>query len=503
MINPELQDIPLDAIDCDIPNHRLIEDAERIAELANSIAQAGLQQPVRVYEKPDGRYILGFGFRRLAAHRQLERDTIRAFVLPPADAQDIRAAQAIENLHRQDLHPLEEAEACAAIAQWANAAGDAADEAAEVAARIGRPRAWVEGRLALLRLSPRVRQMLLDGDIYLGHAQLIARLVSHEKQEEIAGRVARSEFKSYTGGTIDQPPAKLYDCRRFVEAEQRDLASVTWRLDVGFAGRVACDTCPHNSANTLGLFDDGGATKPQCLDAECFKAKTKAASNALRKAVNTLNKSDAKPTAKNAEKAIAEREVEFVQPKAVARAAKKQKNPKEPTASERYGHRQSDADNEAHRKFNQAHLEWENERDRLLSVALQLSPRRCALFMLIANTRAFHETEPEPWRNVNKKRAEEARAQLAGYLELLRNPELEDFDKIAMQVKPSAHEWRAETWPFSQENPPPMAYQLLSEILGVTVPPAPKLKDFQPKKEPKAKKKKAAKKKATKKKVAA
>lgn len=487
----QLQSIALDAIDCDIPNHRLLEDAERIAELARSIEAHGLQQPVRVYEKPDGRYILGFGFRRLAAHRQLERDTILAFVLPPADDQDIRAAQAIENLHRQDLHPLEEAEACSAIAQWANAQGNAADEAAEVAARIGRPRPWVEGRLALLRLSARVRQLLLDGKIYLGHAQLIARLVSHEKQEEIAGRVAAYEWKAYGGETHDRPPSSIADCRRFVEAEQRNLNDVNWRLDVHFAGKSACDVCPHNSANTLGLFDDAGAKKPQCLDAECFKDKTKAASNALRRAVNTLNKSENKPTVKNAEKAIAEREVEFVQPKAVAKAAKKSADPKKQTAGERSGRAQANDDYETQMKFHKAKREWEEERDRLLSAALQMSPRRCALFLLIAHTPAFHDAESDPWRKVDKKRTEEARAELTEYLELLREPELEAFGTIAGKVKPI---WRdSETWPVSQENPPAAAYQALSEILCVSLPPAPKLKDFQPKKEPKvAKKKKAA-----------
>lgn len=104
-----VKEIPVASIDRDVSNHRLVEDEERIRELAESIEAHGLQQPVRVYEKDGGRYTLGFGFRRLAAHELLERETIPAFVEKPASDKDIRAAQAIENLHRQDLHPLEEA----------------------------------------------------------------------------------------------------------------------------------------------------------------------------------------------------------------------------------------------------------------------------------------------------------------------------------------------------------------------------------------------------------
>jgi ParB/RepB/Spo0J family partition protein len=115
-----IRDIELSEIDRS-RNHRIPTpgDAERIEALKQSIEACGQLQPIRVYERGEGQkhgrkdkpYILGFGDRRCAAVQLLGRRTIRAMVFGPASDIEIAQARAIENLHRQDITPLEEVRA--------------------------------------------------------------------------------------------------------------------------------------------------------------------------------------------------------------------------------------------------------------------------------------------------------------------------------------------------------------------------------------------------------
>jgi len=399
----EPRDIPIDRIDELISNHRLRTGAAeeaKIDELAKSIADQGLMQPIRVYEADSGagtsggRFTLGFGYRRLEAHRRLKQKTIAAFVLPPAPESEIRAAQAIENLHREDLHPLEEAEACQALL------ADGADDVQAVAAMIGCSGRWVEGRLALLRLSPRVRQMLLDELIYLGHAQLIARLASFDDQEDVAGRICATKSHGYgihrpRKGDM-WPPHSIAETRHYVEQHQRTLDAVPWRLEAEFAGKLACSACPENSANAPGLFEDAEAPrKAVCLNAGCYKDKTKAASSAVLRASNTLVKNAAAdgkkkaPTPALARKAIAEREVDFVRPGAVTAAAKRKQAPKQPTPAEKRGAKAASAKNEAQAKLDHALRKWEDDLCRRVEKLIIGDAWRVAMFSLIIDTQSW------------------------------------------------------------------------------------------------------------------
>jgi len=429
----ELWEVSIELIDELISNHRLrtgpAEEA-KIDELARSIDEHGLQQPIRVYhqgqEKPkDVRFTLGFGHRRLEAHRRLKRKTIAAFVLDPAPEAEIRAAQAIENLHREDLHPLEEAEALQAL-MGPGSEGEARDPA-QVGAMVGRPRNWVENRLALLRLSPRVRQMLLDELIYLGHAQLIARLASVEAQEDVAGRVCATRAsrwaRGYRKGDMRRPES-ISETRRLVEAHQRTLDAVPWRLDVEFAGKGACSACPQNSANARGLFEDAEAPKKAvCLNAACYAEKVKAASSAVTKASNTLVKAVAadgkkKPTPAAAKKAIAEREVPFVRPGAVAAAAKRKQAPGKPTRAEKRGAKAASAKNEAQAEFENALHEWQVDLIDRLTKLIGADCWRRAMFVLITSTKMWRECCTWPGRWGKGKKA--VKAGLAGIMPFLR-----------------------------------------------------------------------------------
>lgn len=348
----ELWDIPLDSIDIPIETRPVNE--QHVEQLMRSIQDVGLQSPVTVYHSGnelDPRFTLGPGRHRLEAHRRLGLPTIRAIVKGPATDQEIRFAQAIENLHRKDLTPIEEAEMCEVVLEATPGAGLGDGERLELAAaRIGCDRKWLERRLALTRLSPRVKQMLLDGEIFLSHAELLARLVSHERQEEIAGRYAGGQ-----GYRNDSPPEAMRRWKDAVESELRTLHGVTWKLDVEFAGKPACSACPHNTANAPGLFDGDAPKKAQCLNAACYTEKSKAASRAVIRASNTLVKPadvsvSAKPTisARTAAAAADARDASFVEPKVIMQRARQlvaepSKNGK-PTKAERRGRAQGEYD---------------------------------------------------------------------------------------------------------------------------------------------------------------
>ena len=341
MNNPKLEMIALRLIDGDVSNHRLLEDAAADKDLAESVAQVGIKQPIKVNRKDDGRYTIVFGHRRRKAALTAELAEIPAIVAEGMTEAEIRAEQAIENIKRKDLHPLEEAKFCADMAETL------ADEYPEktklvetLAQRLGRSRTWVDHRLNMSRLSPRVEAAFLAGDIHLQHAQLISRLVDHDAQDEVLGGVSASECTWLDGRERQESrrgPASISETRFAVESRLRTLKDAAWDLAAEFDGKIACDVCPHNAANRGDLFDTDQPKDPICLDARCFQEKSRFVSLAIRRATNTLLKTTDKPGSAGAKKAIAEREVTFVKPKAVVEAAKRRIAPDEPTAAERGG----------------------------------------------------------------------------------------------------------------------------------------------------------------------
>lgn len=404
----ELCEIPLTLLDESVSNHRRTLDEKKTAELAASIEQDGLMQPIRVYhngeeQKKRVRYILGFGFRRVAAHRMLKRATVRAFVMPPASEEDIRAMQAVENLQRQDLAPLEEATACEAlVTSLAHHYPDADHNTlvAQAAAKIGMSRPWVESRLTLLRLSPRVRQLLDEEKILLGHAKLIARLASYDDQEEVAGMVQASPTPKYYGsGHVKkgdmEPPESIADTRRLVEGKLRTLKDVPWNVNVEFGGKVACAACPENAANAPGLFDGDAPPKATCLNAKCYAHKFEIASRGVIRARNTLVKMEVSATPAQAKKAMREREVEFLSPAAVVKAAKRAKQPKKKTKPEQRGVSQAAAKQSLDIRYQNALREW---RDRIQERAIRLvasSGWSVAYMILVAHMKSATIAHPD------------------------------------------------------------------------------------------------------------
>ncbi|MGZ4494392.1 MAG: ParB/RepB/Spo0J family partition protein [Nocardioides sp.] len=160
---------------------RQVFDEDAMAELVHSVKEIGLLQPVVVRPVGDG-YELIMGERRWRATQEAGLTTIPAIVRETGDDDLLRDAL-LENLHRSQLNPLEEA---AAYHQLLDDFGCTHDE---LATRIGRSRPQISNTLRLLRLSPAVQRRVAAGVISAGHARALLSIDNADIQDRLAARV--------------------------------------------------------------------------------------------------------------------------------------------------------------------------------------------------------------------------------------------------------------------------------------------------------------------------
>jgi len=175
-------ELPLDEVTPNAAQPRQVFDEDAMAELVASIGEVGLLQPVVVRPRPAGGFELIMGERRWRASREAGRTTIPAIVRETDDVDMLRDAL-LENLHRSQLNPLEEA---AAYAQLLEDFGCTHDE---LARRIGRSRPQISNTLRLLRLSPAVQRRVAAGVLSAGHARALLSVEDPEVQDRLAQRV--------------------------------------------------------------------------------------------------------------------------------------------------------------------------------------------------------------------------------------------------------------------------------------------------------------------------
>jgi ParB family chromosome partitioning protein len=174
-------EIPVDDIAPNPRQPREVFDEDAMAELVHSVKEIGLLQPVVV--RPSGeRYELIMGERRWRATREAGLATIPAIVRQTDDTALLRDAL-LENLHRSQLNPLEEA---AAYQQLLDDFGCTHDE---LAGRIGRSRPQISNTLRLLKLSPAVQRRVAAGVISAGHARALLGVEDADAQDRLAARV--------------------------------------------------------------------------------------------------------------------------------------------------------------------------------------------------------------------------------------------------------------------------------------------------------------------------
>jgi ParB family transcriptional regulator, chromosome partitioning protein len=176
------EEIPVTSISPNPRQPRRTFDEDALDELADSIREVGLLQPVVVRATGVGRYELIMGERRLRASQRAGLTEIAAIVRDTPDTDLLRDAL-IENLHRQQLDPLEEA---AAYQQLLDDFGATHEQLAQ---KIGRSRPHISNTLRLLNLPPGVQKRVAAGVLSAGHARALLSLNDASAQERLAHRI--------------------------------------------------------------------------------------------------------------------------------------------------------------------------------------------------------------------------------------------------------------------------------------------------------------------------
>lgn len=161
---------------------RRIFEGEALAELADSIAAHGVLQPILVREIADGHYQIIAGERRYRASKMAGLTEVPVIIL---DKDDLETAQIslIENIQREDLNPIEEAQAYRALIQNYNLTQE------EVSLKVGKGRSTITNALRLLDLSDDVIAMLNAGELSAGHARALLALKDKNKEVPVAARI--------------------------------------------------------------------------------------------------------------------------------------------------------------------------------------------------------------------------------------------------------------------------------------------------------------------------
>ena len=176
-----LKDIAVNAIDPNPNQPRVHFDEAALAELTASISAIGVLQPILVRPEGSDRYQLIAGERRWRAASRAGLQMIPAIVRVTDDVSSVEQAL-VENLHRQDLTPLEEAAAYQQLLEDFNMTHE------QVASKVGKSRSAITNALRLLGLPPSIQSLLADGRLSAGHAKALLGTPDRSLQEQLAKR---------------------------------------------------------------------------------------------------------------------------------------------------------------------------------------------------------------------------------------------------------------------------------------------------------------------------
>ena len=183
----ELRPIPVDMIDPSPNQPRRSFDEESLVALAGSIRTQGVLQPVLVRPLANGRYELVAGERRWRASRLAELESIPAIVRRHDNAASLEVAL-VENMAREDLNPVEEARACAALVEELGLTRE------DVGLRVGRSRAAVSNLIRLLDLPDEALVLIERGHLTEGHGRALLLADDHGIRRALAREAARHRW---------------------------------------------------------------------------------------------------------------------------------------------------------------------------------------------------------------------------------------------------------------------------------------------------------------------
>ena len=182
-----LLEVPINSIRPNPHQPRSHFDEEDLSALTASIRAVGVLQPVLLRSTDDGQYELIAGERRWRAARRAGLDTIPALVRTVDDVGRVEQAL-IENLHRVDLNPMEEAAAYQQLIE------DFGLTHEQMAVRVGRSRAAISNTLRLFQLPPSIQRLVIEGQLSAGHARALLGTPDRNFQEALARRAVAEDL---------------------------------------------------------------------------------------------------------------------------------------------------------------------------------------------------------------------------------------------------------------------------------------------------------------------
>lgn len=258
----EILEAPLACIHPSPTNPRKTFNPTKMEELTASIAKHGVAQPILVRPHPslgEGQYELVAGERRWRGSQAAGKQSIPVFVRALSDV-EVLEIQVIENLQRDDLHPLEEAQGYQRLLE-----GNQYDIDTLIS-KISKSRAYIYGRMKLCELTPELKQPFLDGEITQSVALLLARIPLASLQIK-----AYQEVMHGPGG---QPMSARAAAQHIQSRYMLKLADAPFpRADATLypdAGK--CHGCVKRTGNQKEVFEDIGSADV-CTDPECFGEK--------------------------------------------------------------------------------------------------------------------------------------------------------------------------------------------------------------------------------------
>ena len=232
-----------------IPNPmqpRTVFNQEELIDLADSIKEHGVIQPLIVNEKPDGQYVLIAGERRLRA-AQMAGLTVVPAISRQADDQELLELALIENIQREDLSPLEAAEAYKSLEENFNLTHE------EISKRVGKNRTSVTNTMRLLKLPGEVRKALIDKRITEGHARALLALPTAQSQITAMNHIINNNLsvrqtEEFVRSLIGEKKASVKTTKSSLSPEMKDIedrlrqmigTKVTLRPSKGGAGTIS------------------------------------------------------------------------------------------------------------------------------------------------------------------------------------------------------------------------------------------------------------------------
>jgi ParB family chromosome partitioning protein len=226
-----IRDLPTSDVYPNPDQPRKIFDETKLRELAASIREHGLLQPITVRPDGAGRYMIVLGERRWRAHGLAELPTIQATVVQNLSDADLAEQAIVENLQRVDITPLEEARAFHAML-------DRGHTVETLAGRIGLKQPWrIAERTALLKLRPEYQDLLAKGQITPSQATELARL-THENQDRLFRLIKAGKCETYgalraaANGLVEvESQGEMFAAPKPTEEERRALNRLEARIE--------------------------------------------------------------------------------------------------------------------------------------------------------------------------------------------------------------------------------------------------------------------------------